>query len=375
MSYETRKRTLRSFANEERLIKKSKSEECLNAIQFLKLSREISYNIYKSIIMYLNKETHYEICCSKFDKYFCINMFILKYFTPKWYYRELTYVVFNYDLTIRNPIMLNNFKPTLLFSRSMFKKISNLFDLFTGHLDEFESFVKSISILWSLLFGYKIYNHIKTYNVRVFCNDILHESGLLFLNTTPPISTRNHFYEDVDIDNSITDFISKLVEIIQNVNKKQRFIHVRILFESGLPENTIKEIFGWNKMFRYVFLFDNNRYIFLTILNHFVYWDEEKVPNIIRLKVCHYDIIKKNLDDVSNTFPNKHRRYNYTDVGYTHLYYPFDHEDQNDNIYDDNLEGYIQLVSSLYVLEHYNKNNSHTIIVTNESYYSAYDSE
>src|SRR5436190_21432959 len=94
-----------SAKEEQQLTKQYKSDEDMNAIIFLKLSRAISFDIYKRIISHLNKKTHYYICCTEFDKYYCVKSFISKYFSSN---TDCYVLLFNIDFNVTNSNVLHD---------------------------------------------------------------------------------------------------------------------------------------------------------------------------------------------------------------------------------------------------------------------------
>jgi len=105
------------------------------------------------------------------------------------------------------------------------------------------------------------------------------------------------------------NLISRICEHIKQVDKNQTYIHLRILFEGSFIKflRVFKNLKHKHE-FRNVFLFDNNRFILLSLINNPYNQIDENPPDKIQLfdPYVQYLLTIKFDDEVASIFPHDH---------------------------------------------------------------------
>ena len=155
------------------------------------------------------------------------------------------------------------------------------FDVFKFQYKQFNTFLNSISSIWYIMNKYTQFTSLGSPIIRIFCDDVLTASCLLYIHSPPPKSVCS---EDVNIRCGIMNLISRICEHIKQVDKNQTYIHLRILFESSFIKflRVFKNLKHKHE-FRNVFLFDNNRFILLSLINNPYNQIDENPPDKIQL--------------------------------------------------------------------------------------------
>jgi len=147
-----------------------------SALEFLRLSRYISFDTYKTIIMHLDQQTHFKICCTDFDKKFLVQTYIQKYI-----------------IIVKNNKSL---KPKISYNESIdydtsieynYNCMLGAFDVFKFQYKQFNTFLNSISSIWYIMNKYTQFTSLGSPIIRIFCDDVLTASCLLYIHS-PPLS-------------------------------------------------------------------------------------------------------------------------------------------------------------------------------------------